>query len=132
MNYPLLDIFLTTMWIFVWILWFFLLFRIIGDLFRNKSTSGWAKALWTVFLIVVPFVGVFVYLIVHGKGMSDREAAAAQEREEQFQAYVRQTAADAPDKSATHVDDLAKLADLREHGDISEEEYTRAKEKVLA
>ncbi len=132
MNYPLLNVFFTTMWVFLWILWFFLLFRIIGDLFRNKSASGWAKAGWTVFLIVVPFFGVLVYLIVHGRGMSDREATAAQDREEQFQAYVRQAAADAPDTGAAHVDDLAKLADLRQHGDISEEEYARAKEKVLA
>lgn len=131
MDYPLLNVFFTTMWIFLWILWFFLLFRIISDLFRDKSVSNWAKAGWCLFLIVVPFVGVLVYLIVHGRDMSERETAAAEDADKRFKQYVRQAAAESPNQPG-HVDDLARLADLRKHGDISETEYQRAKEKVLA
>lgn len=131
MDYPLLDIFFTTMWIFLWIMWFFLLFRVFGDLFRDDTVSGWGKAGWSVFLLVLPFLGVFVYLIARGKGMGRREVQRTAEAEQEFRAYVRQTAADTAAPSS-HVDDLARLAELRSKGDITEEEYQRAKAKVLA
>ena len=141
MNYPLLNVFFTTMWVFLWILWFFLLFRVFGDLFRDHTTSGWAKAGWSVFLIVVPFLGVLVYLIARGRGMSERELAQAEKSEQEFRTYVQQAAAEPSSGSAAaagaktasgHVDELTKLADLKNHGDITEEEYQRAKEHVLA
>lgn len=142
MNYPLLNIFLTTMWLFLWILWFFLLFRIFGDLFRDDALGGWAKAGWSIFVIVLPFLGVLVYLIARGKGMAEREYARAEQSEKEFRAYVREAAADTGDGSSTasagaatrpgRADELAKLAELRNHGDISEEEYQRAKAYVLA
>ncbi|MFG2907269.1 SHOCT domain-containing protein [Kitasatospora sp. NPDC048286] len=131
MDYPLLDIFFTTMWIFLWIMWFFLLFRVFGDLFRDDTVSGWGKAGWCVFLIVLPFLGVFVYLIARGKGMGRREAQRAAATEQEFRAYIRQTASDTAAPSS-HVDDLARLAELKNNGDITEEEYQRAKAKVLA
>ncbi|MFF2542709.1 SHOCT domain-containing protein [Kitasatospora sp. NPDC058063] len=131
MDYPLLDIFFTTMWIFLWIMWFFLLFRVFGDLFRDDSVSGWGKAGWSVFLLVLPFLGVFVYLIARGKGMGRREVLRATDAEREFRDYVRQTAADSP-APASHVDDLARLAELKDKGAITEDEYQRAKAKVLA
>ncbi|MQS15530.1 SHOCT domain-containing protein [Streptomyces kaniharaensis] len=130
-DYPLLNIFFTTMWIFMWILWFFLLFRVVVDLFRDDGLSGWAKAGWAVFVIVLPFLGVLVYLIARGQGMGDRERAHAQQSEQAFRAYIQEAAA-TPSGAGTHADDLAKLASLRNAGDITEEEYQRAKEKVLA
>ncbi|MFJ8622699.1 SHOCT domain-containing protein [Kitasatospora sp. NPDC093550] len=131
MDYPLLDIFFTTMWLFLWIMWFFLLFRVFGDLFRDDTVNGWGKAGWCVFLLLLPFLGVFVYLIARGKGMGQREYQQAAEAEQEFRSYVRETAAGATPSSG-HVDDLARLADLKKNGDITEEEYQRAKERVLA
>lgn len=142
MDYPLLNVFFTTMWVFLWILWFFLLFRVFSDLFRDHMLGGWAKAGWSVFVIVLPFFGVLVYLIVRGKGMADREQAQAEQSEKEFKAYVQQAAAEGGGGSGTtastgaartgQADELARLADLRNHGDITEEEFKRAKEHVLA
>lgn len=126
MSYPLLDVFLTTVWVFLWILWFILLFRIIGDLFRDDSLSGWGKAGWCVFVVVLPFLGVFVYLIARGRGMGEREAKAALKAEADMKAFVRETAA------SGHAEELSKLVELKNHGDITAEEYERAKAKVLA
>ncbi|MDI2126518.1 SHOCT domain-containing protein [Yinghuangia seranimata] len=137
MDYPLLNVFFTTMWIFLWILWFFLLFRVLSDLFRDDEVSGWGKAGWAVFLICLPFLGVLVYLIARGKGMGMREMARAQKNEEEFRAYVRDAAAEGQEGQATTwkaspVDELSRLAELKSRGDISEEEYQRMKAKVMA
>ncbi|GAA1386847.1 SHOCT domain-containing protein [Kitasatospora putterlickiae] len=129
-DYPLLNIFLTTMWIFLWILWFMLLFRVFGDLFRDDTVNGWGKAGWCVFLILLPFIGVFVYLIARGKGMGTRELARAKEAEAEFRTYVRD-AAGAEAKPAGPTEELARLADLKRDGSITEEEYQRAKAIVL-
>ncbi|MER7772523.1 SHOCT domain-containing protein [Kitasatospora sp. NPDC096140] len=131
MDYPLLDIFFTTMWLFLWILWFFLLFRVFGDLFRDDTVGGWGKAGWSVFLIFLPFLGVFVYLIARGQGMGQREVQRATEAEQDFRTYIRETASDTSGPGA-HVDELARLAELKEKGHITEEEFLRAKAKVLA
>lgn len=131
MNYPVLDIFLTTMWIFLWILWFFLLFRVVGDLFRDRSVGGWAKAGWLVFLIVLPFLGVLVYLIARGKGMAERETLQAEAREQEFRSYVRDAAAGNGHGGAAG-DQLVRLAELRADGSISEQEFQQAKDKVLS
>lgn len=135
MNYPLLDAFLTMLWFFLWILWFILLFRIIADIFRDDTLSGWGKAGWLVFVIILPFLGVFVYLIARGREMGDREARRAQRQEQDFRSYVRDAAHDPSvgnGGSATSASELEKLAGLRNHGDITEEEYQQAKAKVLA
>ncbi|MEU6539196.1 SHOCT domain-containing protein [Streptomyces sp. NPDC047000] len=130
MDYPLLDVFMTMLWFFLWVMWFVLLFRVITDLFRDDSVNGWGKAGWTVFVCVLPFVGVFTYLIARGRGMGERDRRQAQEQEKAFRAYVRETAAGtAPPQS--EADALAKLAGLHDHGDITDEEYARAKARVL-
>lgn len=130
MDYPLLNAFWTIMWVFLWMLWFMLLFRIIGDIFRDDSMSGWGKAGWCVFVVALPFLGCFVYLIARGKGMGERELRRARRNEQEFQAYVQDAAATGG--GAGHVEELSKLAGLHDHGDITDAEYERAKEKVLA
>ncbi|MEV8092801.1 SHOCT domain-containing protein [Kitasatospora sp. NPDC085879] len=131
-DYPLLNIFWTMLWFFLWILWFFLLFRIFGDLFRDDSVGGWGKAGWSIFVILVPFLGVFVYLIVRGKGMGERELRMRMQAEQDFRSYVQQAAAGSGTGPSGHVDELAKLADLKKSGAITDEEYQQAKAKVLA
>ncbi|MET7698915.1 SHOCT domain-containing protein [Streptomyces sp. NPDC005485] len=132
MDYPLLNAFLTIMWVFLWVMWFMLLFRIFGDIFRDDSMSGWGKAGWSVFCVVLPFLGCFVYLIARGKGMGEREVRKARQSEQEFRAYVRDAAGTSQAGATGHVDELSKLAGLHDHGDITDAEYERAKEKVLA
>ncbi|MFF0739271.1 PLDc N-terminal domain-containing protein [Streptomyces sp. NPDC004111] len=130
-DYPLLGVFWTTFWLFMWVLWFFLLFRIISDLFRDHELNGWVKAAWILFVVLLPFLGVFVYVLVRGRSMGRREMGAAQAQQEAFDDYVRRTAA-SETPQASQADELTKLSRLREHGDISEEEYQRAKSNVLS
>ena len=130
MSHPLLNAFWMMLWFFLWILWFMLLFRVIADVFRDHKLSGWGKAGWLVFVCVVPFLGVFVYLIVRGSDMGRREVETAQLKQEEVDEYIRQTAA-----TGTSVDTesrLTALAGLKNDGVLSEEEFQRAKEKVLA
>lgn len=119
------------MWFFLWVLWFMLLFRVIGDVFRDDKLSGWAKAGWTLFVCVLPYLGVLVYLIARGKGMGKRDMRQAQEQEQAFRSYVQQAAAEGPATGANKADELAKLAGLHDHGDITDAEYETAKAKVL-
>lgn len=128
-DYPLLNAFWTMLVFFLWILWFVLLFRVIVDIFRDDDLSGWAKAGWTLFVVVLPFLGVFVYLIARGKGMGRREVADARARQEALDSYVRQTAQSGVPSNA---DELAKLSEMRSRGDITDDEFRRAKELVLS
>ncbi|RAG87317.1 SHOCT domain-containing protein [Streptacidiphilus pinicola] len=132
MDYPLLNVFFTTMWVFLWVMWFFLLFRVFGDLFRDDSVSGWGKAGWSVFVLVLPFLGVFVYLIARGKSMGRREMKRSEEAEAEFRSYVQEAAAGSGTAPKTQAAELAQLAELRKHGDLTEEEYQSAKDHVLA
>jgi hypothetical protein len=129
MNYPLLDAFWTMLWFFLWIMWLFLLFRIIGDIFRDHDSSGWVKAGWVILVIILPFLGVLVYVIVHGSDMGKRDIAQAQQAEAAFQERVRQAA---QTSGTSQADELAKLAALRENGTLSEAEFQQAKTKILA
>ena len=128
-DYPLLSAFWTMLWFFLWIIWIVLLFRVIVDIFRDDDLSGWAKAGWLVFTILLPFLGVFVYLIARGKGMGRREVAQARAQQEAFDTYVKETAGGAGRPSSA--DELAKLSEIRARGDITDEEFRRAKELVL-
>ncbi|MET9390981.1 SHOCT domain-containing protein [Streptomyces sp. NPDC006624] len=129
-DYPVLGAFWTIMWIFLWVLWIVLLFRIIGDIFRDDTLGGGAKTGWLLFVVLLPFLGVFVYVLARGKGMGDREVRHAQARQEAFDDYIRQTAGRgaAPGNEA---DQLAKLSEVRARGDITDAEFQRAKEKIL-
>lgn len=128
-DYPLLGAFWTIMWIFLWVLWLILLFRIIADIFRDDALSGWAKAGWLIFVIALPFLGVLVYVLARGRGMGTRETKQASAQRQEFDAYIRETAAGAGRTS--DVEELAKLSEIRARGDISDEEFRRAKEKIL-
>ncbi|MFH7596017.1 SHOCT domain-containing protein [Streptomyces racemochromogenes] len=125
-DYPLLGAFWTVLWIFLWVLWFMLLFRIIIDIFRDDGMGGWGKAGWLIFVVILPFLGVLVYIIARGKSMGAREIKHVQEQRADMDAYIRATAG-----SGSQVDELAKLSQLRASGDITDAEYERAKEKIL-
>jgi ABC-type multidrug transport system fused ATPase/permease subunit len=125
-DFGLGEALLTVIEIFFFVIWIWILITILTDLFRDHELSGWAKAGWMLFLIVVPFVAALVYLIARGSGMRDRTIKAQAEARQHFESYVRETAGGSP------ADELAKLSDLKEKGTISDQEFARAKEKLLA
>ncbi len=127
-SYPLLGAFWTLLWLFLWVIWIFLLFKVIIDIFRSHDLGGWGKAGWLIFVIVLPFLGVFVYLIARGNEMGQRDVQDAQDRDQEFRAYV-QEAAVGPNLSGA--DELSKLADLRDRGVISLSEFDQEKTKIL-
>jgi Short C-terminal domain/Phospholipase_D-nuclease N-terminal len=129
-NYPLLDIFLSMLYFFCWILWILLLFWIILDIFRSQDLSGWGKAGWLVFVIFLPLIGVLVYLIARGRSMSDRQAQDAKARDEAARAYIKEAAGS--NGGTSQSDELAKLAGLHDKGVLSDQEFEQAKAKVLA
>ncbi|MDG9710120.1 SHOCT domain-containing protein [Streptomyces sp. DH10] len=129
-DYPLLSVFWSMLLFFLWIMWFVLLFRIVFDIFRDDEMSGWAKAGWLAFTVLLPFLGVFVYVIARGKNMGRREMAQARAQQEAFDARIREAAGGTARSSS--IDELAKLSDIRARGDITDEEFRRAKELVLA
>ncbi|WP_406194416.1 SHOCT domain-containing protein [Kitasatospora sp. NBC_01560] len=131
-DYPLLNLFWTMLEFFLLVLWFFLLFKIIVDIFRSHDMGGWGKAGWMLFVILLPLLGVLVYVIVRGRSMGERDAEDAARADAAFKAYVKETAAESGGGGAGQTDQLAKLADLRSSGAISEEEFRKAKEKLLA
>lgn len=126
-DYPLLGLFWTMLWLFLWIAWFFMLFRVIGDIFRSRDLGGFAKAVWLIFVVVLPFLGVLVYVIARGHAMGERDLETARSQEQAFQAYVR----DAAGTTGT-ADELVKLSDLKERGVITEAEFQQQKAKLLA
>jgi hypothetical protein len=130
-DYPLLGAFWTMLWLFVWIIWIFILFKVIFDIFRSHDMGGWGKAGWLIFVIILPFLGVFVYLIARGRGMGERDMAQAQAREQQFRQYVQETATSTGAGGGT-ADELAKLADLKAKGVITDAEFEQQKAKLLA
>ena len=126
-SYPLLGAFWTILEVFLWVLWIWVLIYVFIDIFRSHDLSGWAKALWFVFVLFIPLIGVLVYLIARGGKMQERAQQDARQQEKDFRAYVQEAAS-----SGTPADQLAKLADLRDRGVISAEEFEREKAKVLA
>ncbi|MGD1217086.1 SHOCT domain-containing protein [Streptomyces krungchingensis] len=127
-DYPLLSAFWTMLWFFLWVMWFFLLFKVVFDIFRDDTLGGWGKAGWLVFVIVLPFLGVFVYLIARGKDMGRRDVEHARAQKQMFDSYVRETASG----GTSSADELAKLAEMRTRGDITPEEFQQAKALVLS
>ena len=121
------DVLVSIFWFMILFAWIWLLISIFGDLFRDHDLSGWAKGLWALFLIVLPWLGTLVYLIARGRSMNERAREKAQRDEQAFRQYVQQTAAGRPSAA----DELAKLADLRDRGTISEQEFAQAKARLL-
>jgi hypothetical protein len=128
-NYPVLDIFWSILEFFLWVIWIWLLIWIFIDIFRSHDLSGWAKALWFLFVLIIPLVGVLVYLIVRGGSMHERAVKQANQQDQAFRHYVQQAADSSP---ASTADQLTKLADLRDRGVITADEFDREKQKLLA
>jgi Short C-terminal domain/Phospholipase_D-nuclease N-terminal len=126
-TYPLLDILWTMIEIFLFVIWIWLLFVVFIDIFRSHDMGGLAKALWVIFVVVLPFLGVFVYLIARGGKMHERAATDTARQQKAFDSYVRQTAG-----SGSSADELAKLADLKAKGVITDSEFEAQKAKLLA
>jgi hypothetical protein len=128
-SYPLLNLFWTMFEFFLWVIWIWILIWVFIDIFRSHDLSGWAKALWFLFVLIIPLIGVLVYLIVRGDSMHERAARQAQQQDEEARRYIQQAAASSP---ASTADQLAKLADLRDRGVITAAEFEREKAKILA
>ena len=120
------QVFWSFLWFFMFIIWIYLLIFIFSDIFRSRDLSGWGKALWSIFVILLPFIGIFTYLIVRGSSMAERQVAQVQAQQEAMDSYIRTTAS-----SASSADQLAQLADLHTSGKIDDAEYATAKAKVL-
>ena len=128
-DYPLLNAFWTMMIFFLWVLWFWLLITVFTDLFRRNDMSGWVKALWAVFVIVLPYLGVFVYLIVNGRHMAERSARDAQFAQDQFDDRIRSVAGGNGSGPAS---EIQKASELLASGAITQAEYDSIKQKALA
>jgi len=126
-DYPFLDVVGTMLVFFGWAIWFYLLITVFADLFRRHDVSGWGKAGWTFFVIVLPFLGVFVYLIAQGKQMAERKAADVRANREELDEYVRGVASDGGPS-----DQIARAKQLLDDGAIDREEYEQIKRKALA
>ena len=124
-DYSLGDALLTVLEIFLLVAWFWILITVIGDLFRDHQISGWAKAVWVLFLIILPFLGTLIYLIARGEGMRERAVREQADMRKHMDAYIRETAGGSP------VDELHKLSELKDKGAISDAEFDRAKAKLL-
>jgi hypothetical protein len=125
-SYPALSVFWTIVEVFLWILWFWILIMVLIDLFRSSDLSGIQKAVWFVFVLFIPMIGVLAYLIVRGGSMHERSRQQARRQDEEFRSYVQE--ASGPKSAA---DELTKLAGLRDHGVITAEEFEREKSKLL-
>lgn len=123
------QVFLSMLWFFLFVIWIWLLMVIFADIFRSRDVSGWGKALWTIFVIVLPFLGILVYLIVRGHSMQDRAAEAAQAQDAQFRQHVKSAAGtDGRSSSA----ELARLGELHTQGVLTDAEFEQAKSKILS
>jgi ABC-type transport system involved in cytochrome bd biosynthesis fused ATPase/permease subunit len=127
-NYPLLNVFWTILEFFLWVIWFWILITVIIDIFRSSDLSGWGKALWFLFVLLIPLIGVVVYLIARGDKMHERAQQQAQQQDDALRKYLQDEVA-APTSTA---DQLTKLADLHDRGAITDQEYEQQKAKVLA
>jgi Short C-terminal domain/Phospholipase_D-nuclease N-terminal len=121
---------LTVLEVFLFAAWLMILFVIIGDLFRDHQISGWGKAAWVIFLIFVPFFAALIYLIARGDGMRERALAQQQEQQKQLDTYIRQTAGSGAGGGSA-ADELTKLAALHDQNKLSDEEFERAKAKIV-
>ena len=126
-DYPFLDILWTMLIFFLWITWFWLLITVFADIFRRHDTSGFSKVLWCIFVIVVPFLGVFIYLLVNNDGMAERNIQKAQAQQAQFDQYVKQTAG-----SGGAAAEIEKAKGLLDSGAITQAEFDAIKQKALA
>jgi hypothetical protein len=128
-TYPVLDWFLTMLWFFLFIIWIWLLIYVFMDVFRSHDLGGLAKAAWVIFIILIPYLGVVVYLIARGGKMHERAAQQAAAQQKAFDQYVRQAAGTPGADTASQ---LSKLADLKSQGVLTDAEFDAQKAKILA
>lgn len=126
-TYPLLSIFWTMLEIFAFVVYIWLLIAIFTDIFRSPDLGGGAKMLWVLFVLIIPLIGILVYLVARGGKMHERAARQAQQQQEAFDSYVKETAG-----ASGPADELAKLADLKEKGVLSDAEFEEQKARILA
>jgi len=124
---PLLDLFLTMLWFFLFVAWFWLLISVYADVFRSGDLGGWGKALWVLFVLSLPYLGVLIYLIARGGSMQERSAAQAQRAQRATESYIRQVTS-----GPSTTDELTKLGQLRDQGVLSAAEFETQKAKLLA
>jgi hypothetical protein len=126
-SYPLLGVFWTMLEFFLFLVWFWLLVVVFGDIFRSRDLSGWAKGLWTVALVILPYLGVFIYLIARGGSMHERAVKTADQQDQELRSYIQDAAG-----GSGSADQLANLADLKAHGLITDTEFDAQKSKILS
>ena len=126
-DYPFLDIVGTMLIFFAWVIWFWILVRVLVDVFRRHDLTGWSKAGWTLFMIVLPFLGVLIYLIAHGQDMGQRDIEQAQAAQAQFDQHIKSVAGE--DGSASQIAEAKRLLDS---GTITQAEYDTLKAKALS
>jgi hypothetical protein len=124
-DYPFLDVFWSILIFFCWVIWIWVVITVLIDVFRRDDINGWVKALWVIFVVILPWLGVLIYLIAEHKGMQERSVQQAQQQQQQFDSYVR----DAAGGSAT---EIAKAKELLDSGAITQQEYDQLKAKALA
>jgi hypothetical protein len=127
-DYPLLDVFWTTLMLFLWVIWFWILITVFADLFRRRDISGWVKVLWIIFVIVLPYLGVFIYLITQGRHMSERNLRSAREAQQQLDEHIKTVAGGGGGAAA----EIEKANQLLSNGAITQTEYEAIKQKALA
>ena len=126
-DYPFLDILWTMVVFFAWVIWFWLLISVFSDLFRRHDLSGWSKALWAIFVILLPYLGVFVYLISQSKGIAERSQRESEAAQAQMADYVRSVSA-----QSDPAEQIAKGKQLLDSGAIDQREFEAIKQKALA
>ena len=126
-DYPFLDVFWTMVIFFFWVIWIWILVTVLIDLFRRHDIGGWSKALWTLFVIVLPYLGVFVYLITQGKQMAERRAEELRASRASFDDHVREVSA-----TSAPSDQIAKAKELLDSGAIDQAEFEQLKRKALS
>jgi Short C-terminal domain/Phospholipase_D-nuclease N-terminal len=126
-DYPFLDVVWTMLIFFLWVIWFWILITVFADIFRRHDLSGWGKAGWVVFTVLLPFLGVFIYLISQGDDMAKRNVAQTRTQQQQFDEYVRETAG-----GGGAADQIAKAKQLLDSGAIDQAEYDAIKQKALS
>jgi ABC-type multidrug transport system fused ATPase/permease subunit len=128
-DYPLGGVFLSMLYFFLFFIWIWILITVFIDIFRSQDLNGWVKALWVIFVIILPFLGVFVYLIARGGKMQERKLQEAAQQKTAFDQYVKETAGTSGGDVASQ---LSKLADLKSQGVLTDAEFEAQKAKILA
>ena len=129
-DYPFLDVLWTMFIFFLWVVWFWLLFTVFIDVFRRHDIGGGKKALWLIFVIILPFLGVFIYIITQNDGMTQRNLDRAKAQQAQFDSYVRETAGGGGGGGAAT--EIANAKQLLDQGAITQDEFDAIKQKALA